>query len=527
MASELKVVSMQVRDVLGAREFALEPGKVTVLSGRNGSGKSSALGALQAALQGGNLAKLARVGAEGEEIDPEVVLVLEGSAGHFRVERGGKKVRVRRRVGDTAALEDVPQPQTWLSGLFDTEAANPVRILTAPEKELALLILEALPLSFDRAVCLDEIGITEEELRGFGPVPAGVLHPLEETAKIRESIFRARTGVNRDKASAEKSVERLQRAMPAKPPKDQAARIEALEASTSTLAQEIARAEEAADAAEREAVAAARSAYEQGESAVAADFKTHAGKLRREHEQRAAEVRTELERKIAELRAAADSQIAEDLAATNAAVEALREGGETEISQAEQARDEAIEEARAVRAQARERLDAQRRDLAAGREKLVELRAQQEEARRALTLREQVEQFEAEAERLRAESDRLTTALTSLDAHRRKLAEKLPIEGLAIDGPQVTRHGVPWAQLNSGQQVEIAVEIAVLRAQGDLPVVFVDGAERLDREHFDALVDELLKREVQAFIARVEDHDLEVESHEPPAEVVDLAGARG
>src|SRR5688572_27167578 len=75
--SELRVVAVTVKDVLGAREFAMQPGKVTTLRGKNGSGKSTALAAVQAALGGGNLAKMARVGAPGEKVEPEVVLVIE------------------------------------------------------------------------------------------------------------------------------------------------------------------------------------------------------------------------------------------------------------------------------------------------------------------------------------------------------------------------------------------------------------------------------------------------------------------
>lgn len=501
---ELRVVSFQGRDILGQREFSISPGKVTRISGRNGSGKSSMLTALQAGLGGGNLAKLARIGEDGEEIEPEVVLVLEGGGRHYRVERNAKGVRVRSRVGDTAALEDVPQPQTWLSSLYDTACANPVRILTAPEKELALLILEALPLEYDRAAFLEAVGITEEELRGFGPVPAGVLHPLEETAQIRQSIFRARTGVNRDEKQQRASAEQLKRNIPATPPKDPGLAIEKLDQECRQLAEAGVEARSKADAAQDAAIAKAKHERDLAVAEVRSDFKSQAGKLRREHEQRAAEIRAEAERRIAE-----------DLAATNAAVEAIREGGEVQLSEAEAACERAIEAANREYAEADAELKKLAAELAERREKLVELRAQRDAAAKAAGLIEQAERFEAESDRLRRESERLTAALDRLDARRRQLADELPIPGLEIQDREVRVNGIPWGQLNSGQRVELAVHMSVLRAQGDLPVVFVDGAEQLDREHFDALVQELLRRDIQAFIARVEDHDLEVESHEP------------
>ena len=54
------------------------------------------------------------------------------------------------------------------------------------------------------------------------PVPAG-LHPLEHLAMVRDSLFAARTGVNRDAKSKAQAAEQLRRELPAKAPDDPAA----------------------------------------------------------------------------------------------------------------------------------------------------------------------------------------------------------------------------------------------------------------------------------------------------------------
>ena len=73
---KLKVISIQIRDILGCREMAMEPGKVTVISGSNGSGKTSAIEAFKSIIGGGNLANIAYVAKEGEsKSKPEIVLV--------------------------------------------------------------------------------------------------------------------------------------------------------------------------------------------------------------------------------------------------------------------------------------------------------------------------------------------------------------------------------------------------------------------------------------------------------------------
>lgn len=493
---KLRVTSITVRDVLGARELAIEPGRITRLEGRNGSGKSSVLLALQAALGRGALAKLARVDPGGAETEPEVVLALEGDGEGYRVERTADQVRVRRRVGDTAGLEDVPRPQEFLAGLFDAAAASPVRFLAAPDKERALLLLEALPLKFDRQQLVAEMAIAAAEL----PELPGGLHPLEELTLIRDAVFRQRTGVNRDAKGKAAAAEQTRRNAPAAVPEDVSVAASKLEASTSLVAIELARQDAEADGRERETIAHAEAAARLEEERLAGEFKAWAAKTRREHDARAAELRAEVERRIGE-----------DLARVERELEDRRTADEAELDQVASAVAVATENARRGRAAARQATAERRAGLQADRERLATLRAQAEASTKARALHDQAEQSDREAEQLELEGARLTAALEALDTYRRRLAEDLPIEGLTIEDKAIRVHGIPFEQLNTAQRVRIAVQVACLRAKAQrLPVVFVDGAEALDAEHFDALVAELKAAGVQAFLAAVADCDLSV-----------------
>lgn len=510
-APELQVVEVDVKDVLGAREFRMAPGRVTVIEGCNGSGKSSALQAVQAALGRGSLARIARVSDYGAEVTPEVCLVLEGPGQHYRVERTGDQVRVRRRVGDTAALEDVPRPQEFLSGLFDADCANPVRFLTAADKERALLLLEALPLKFDRAQLLSEMGVTPEELLAMGSVPAG-LHPLEEIALIRDAVFRARTGVNRDEKQQTASAEQLRRNIPAVPPEDPGGdALAQLQLAVEDLTGAISRETEVAEAAHREAVRTADARYRLEEEKISGSFKAEAAKLRTKHEQKAAEILAEAERRVTEIRAEAQRKVAEELALTDAAIDVLREGGEVAIRDEEGLKARAVAGAASRLEMARTATEERKTELATTREQLATLRAQREGAAKAGALIEQVRQFERQAEQLQGESERLTEAIDALDLHRRRMAEDLPIPGLTIDEKVIRVNGVEFSQLNTAQRVAIAVKVAGLRAQGRrLKVVFVDGAEALDAPHFEALCVELKAAGLQAFVGKVTNDDLRV-----------------
>lgn len=333
----------------------------------------------------------------------------------------------------------------------------------------------------------------------MGTIPTG-LHPLEEIALIRQAVFSTRTGVNRDQKQQAASAEQLRRNIPAVLPEDVSEQIQQGEAAASNLAAAIAREEEAATAAHREATTAADAAYLLEEQKVSSTFKADAAKLRREHDQKAAAIHAEAER-----------QIAEDLGTTEGAIQRLREGGELVIAEAEEQKTKAIDAAVNGREQARGVTDRRKIDLATAREKLATLRAQAEAGTKARALHEQAEQFDREAERLESKSERLTGAIDALDSHSRRLAEDLPIPGLAIDDKEIRVNGVLFEQLNTGQRVSIAVQVATLRAKGHrLPLVFVDGAEALDHAHFDALVAELKAQGVQALVGRVEDHELQV-----------------
>lgn len=498
-ASRLKVTAVEVKDVLGARHFAIEPGRITVLAGRNGSGKSTALAAVQAALGGGNLARLARVDQAGADVDPEVVLILEGDdAEAYRVEKSNKTVRVRARVGETAAFEDVPKPAEWLKSLYDPTGANPVAFLTAKDQDRALMLLEALPLKLDETE-LDRI--LGEFKQHVPPLPER-LHPLERVQLVRDAVFRARTGVNRDHRGKADAADQTRRSAPAKAPDDPKAEIEALDAQAAALSAAVAREEAEAAAAEAAAVQQAEAAYRLEEERISGEFRTEAQKLRRAFDQEAAEIRAEAERRIAALK---DE--------TDASVRRLQNAGEEGIAGAEVLATHAKDEARRVREAARFRTEATKRDLGAVRERLSALRVQAEDSARARALHQQAEAFDREAEQLKAESDRMTRCLDGLDAFARRLAEDLPIPGLEIAGREIKVHGIPFEQLNTQARVDIAVRVACLRSRGSrLPLVFVDGAEALDRDHFDELVSRLAAEGVQAFVARVTDHDLQVEA---------------
>lgn len=120
-------------------------------------------------------------------------------------------------------------------------------------------------------------------------------------------------------------------------------------------------------------------------------------------------------------------------------------------------------------------------------------------------------QREQEASDLRRNYALLTERLTAVRAKPAELlaAQPLPVAGLGLTEGQVTINGLPIGALSTGEQLDVAVDIAIATL-GELQVVLVDGLERLDNEHQTRMLARLLEAGVQAFVTRVTDTELTI-----------------
>jgi hypothetical protein len=118
-----------------------------------------------------------------------------------------------------------------------------------------------------------------------------------------------------------------------------------------------------------------------------------------------------------------------------------------------------------------------------------------------------------ESAALKAEAEAATAALEALEAYKSELLHALPIPGLEVRGPEIYFDGVVFDRLNTAKRVEIAVEVAKLRA-GTLGLVCVDGIELLDSEAFEAFREQAINSGVQLVVTRVGDGELNIEASE-------------
>ena len=89
------------------------------------------------------------------------------------------------------------------------------------------------------------------------------------------------------------------------------------------------------------------------------------------------------------------------------------------------------------------------------------------------------------------------------------MTSSFPIKGLEIIGGEVHYEGIHFDQLNTAKRINLAVELAALRA-GSLGVICVDGCEALDEETFGKLVEVCHERNLQMICTRVAEEPLTI-----------------
>jgi DNA repair exonuclease SbcCD ATPase subunit len=438
----MRIQRIRIRNVLGIEEIEFEPGRITQITGRNASGKSSIVEALKAALGGGSDATLLRQGAD----DGEVVLVLDDGA------------EIRRRITADKQSLTVKHPelgaigagQTYLNRLQDTLGLNPVELLTAPPSKRAEFVMEALPLRVTADELREALQLGEDSGDELGSKIAGMLsvaeanHALTVIAGVRRAVYDARTGVNRAVKEKRITAQQLTEAI-GEADQDP-------EGIKETLAEVRAEAEEA------------HKEFEEARLTVIAHFQ---------------------------------DQVDEAVAVCNAEIEAARGRLEQVKDIARLERDRSLEEV--IAGWGRETYAVM----------LADLESQLQAASRAAQSRETRDRLAEDAVVAEREAITLSAALDRLDALKARLLEESPLDVEIGEDGEIYRDGVPFSRLNKAQQVDIAMQLAILRA-GKLPLVCVDGLEVLDRESYEAFLERARQEDVQLIVTRVSDDDLVV-----------------
>lgn len=469
----MKVTRIDIDNILGHERLTIEPGAVTVLEGRNASGKTSALEAIRATLRGGEDSTLLRAGAE----KGSVKLVLEDGTEVLR--------RWTRKDGEIRSVLDVrlpvggkvSTPRKVIDSLVDELGIDPLTILTCPPAKRAEYLAEVMPLVVSREELHAALGRPVEVLKGSA---------LDQIGTLRDLIFNERTGVNRSLKDKKTTAAQLRANVPAV--------VEAAEDLSDLLA-------------EKEALASAKATKtrntERTRDAQIEERKRCRDRVLEEfregHEAKVRRIEAEAEKSIEAIRRETKSAVLSAQAEHAAAVDVTRQDAEAEIENLTESAKGQLEE---IEGWFGPRLEAVSAKVGQAEER-ARAAAQNVETRRL------ADRLAEEAEGLEAEAKGLSETIERLDVLKASLLEKLPIKGLEIRGGLVFVDGIPFERVNRARQIQVALKVAKLRA-GKLGLIVVDNAEALDPETFKAFEVAAAATGLQFVVGRVTDGDFNV-----------------
>jgi len=475
----MKLVRIEIKDMMGLEHLRLEPKTITVVRGRNAAGKTSTLESIRSVMRGGNDPSLVRRGAE----KGTVSFLLDDGTEITRTQTAKTAtvdVRVPVPGGGTSKISS---PQRVVDSLVDTLGVDPMALVLCPPSKRAEYLLEVMPLKLDAG-----------ELREAAGRPVGLAkgNALDQIEAIRKALYDERTGVNRTARDKRIHVAQLAETLP---PVGEPLNLAELRANRTVL----------------------------------------------EEEQRSGEREAAATRRAVEKKAAAERESAVDAIRSNAQgeVDAVREDAAIRIKAIERERDDAIgrikdrarelaaereaeERAACSNAQGVERVTLETLAATVGlrlkglAEAIARGEEREKEYTRAEKTREIIAVGEREAAQAEAESKALSNALERLDALRLKLLEGLPIKGVEIRDGNVLVDGIPFERVNRARQMAVAFQVAKLRA-GKLGLIVCDGLEALDAQgyrEFEAAAEEA---GLQFVVALRTEGDLAVETEKTEA----------
>lgn len=368
---------------------------------------------------------------------------------------------ITKKIGPDASSTEVrdaggkkmARPAEAIAKLTDMISINPVAFLTADKKDRVRVLLEAMPLVLDTAELTRISGINVT-------VQPGV-HALATIELINKQVYDERTGTNRAVKEKEATIAQLTQAMPDP--------VGGVVGSEDEIVEQVEMARGARD--------------------------TLLGKIRT---------------KLDGIKATAQKQIDEARIKLQADIDALKAAAQESVDAINAATAEQANRAAIATDNANNTFSTTTAPLSAA---LAAIRANRDSnAKREVTITN-IKRMEEELIDLKQDAEDQTAALDGIAAYKSQLLSSLPIPGLEVRAGEIFRDDVAFDRLNTAQQVDVAVEIAKLRA-GELGVVCVDRIECMDSEMFASFRDRLLESGLQAFVTRVGDDEFEIHTQD-------------
>lgn len=455
----MKLALVEISNMLGIAEATIKPGQITLLSGKNGAGKSAVIDSIMAAFNAKGIeGELVTQGAEKGRV---FIRLDDGHTIKASFDPSGKKsLAVTTPDGDVKKA-----PQTWLDGLMGSGVVNPVSFINMTTAEKRKMLLSALPI---------EVG-AEELKEWFGELPPvnTSQHGLLVLQEVGKYYYDQRREMNAKGKAIRAEVDVVAKDIPAD---FNAAEWEGLDTSVLTQQlQDIGRIE----AEKRQKLAEADRVLKQGK-----DWQAKSQSLLND----AASVEREIDR----LKKRQDEL--KDEAAQ------LSDNGAAEISAA----NDLQEEAEAIVVPDKSEIEAKLSDYSNAQRVMQQIQNQKRLEAEFSVAKTKAGELDAKVEAARQKPKELLAQV------------ELPVEGIEFTEDDIKVNGLSIDSLSDGEKLKLGVAIAKATT-GQLGFICVDGAEKLDEENLRWLTEQADEDHIFV-ITMVGKGDLNIEILDTPAE---------
>lgn len=469
----MKTSKIVIKNMFGIRDVTLG-GESVEISGPKGAGKTSVLDAIRYALT--NKSDRDYVVRQGED-EGEILIETNSGLSIDRKAREGAAGTVKVRNGSLTQS----RPAEFLSTIFTPLQLDPVAFCDMSRQEKNRVILSLIEFPWD----------TNWIQEKFGEIPQGVdysKHILEVLNDIQAEngvYFQSRQNINRDIRNKRTFIEDIARDIPAG--------YDYEKWNTYPLSekyQELAMAQE--ENGKIESAKAFRDAYDGKKRGIEAVYLSGCAKVDKSTEDSRAELNQMIARAEEQIKAARDS------------LSGLSERADIAKEKLAAERDAALAKLDRDTGVAMEDAEKEPTDVSG-----LQMEISMAEAmRKHLNEYQRMISMQTELDDLTAQSEELTR---KIELARELPAEILstatiPVEGLTVEGGVPLIHGLPISNLSDGELLELCVDITVSKP-GQLEIILVDGAERLDAKSRERLYEKCKEKGLQLIATRVTDSE--------------------
>lgn len=473
------VKMIKLQNIRGIEDLTIKPSALTVISGKNGAGKSTIVSSIVYLGEKSHDPSMIRAGAEKGEIKIEVGdKTGEYDGALFTCTITQDKTT---RVLHHPKLGKIPvaKSKEWIESIISMVSLDPVRILSAKPAEQLAIFLEALPITLtaDKLAFLPVervkgLDLDKHALEVIGSAKAGLYGALYEERKGKNAVADDKRGTARQMAET----------LPAEAPEGQNwnETLDVLLAESSSLQRMTAG-----------RIAEIKSLYVKRRDDWEGRFNQFKNEASAEREAQKRQLKSAFDAEVERLRAKLYDECIKLDADSENEIESSRKKTTELVATAA---DEQAEELAALEKDYRPK-------EAEMKEKIGQAKAMVEQHAKAETTRELISKLNADATKFEEESATLTSQMKKLEGLKAELLSTLPIPGLEISDGQILDNGIPLHAVNDAEKYRIVFEMGKLK-QGPLGFMVIDRAEIFDDENWMALAEAAKASGMQVLAAR-------------------------